>query len=258
MDLDKTLTYLERSRTSPINLLLYRSEDLSLGDPFIQIIPHVVGRLKSLFVTGTRGNLQDITAHLSCPAPLLRDMSIFGSCEFQQVHNPVLTPALFNGDLSSLRKLRLDYICTELPWRNMVNLTSFMLVHTSPISVRKLLDFFEGAHCLREVELHSVIPTSGAQYGRLVSLAHLKTMYITGGGPSSLLLDPKFLDNLRNLPNFTTAQLYDGGPNSHMLFSGPNGQVKIDRPFKLSARYGGASSVDTRLNVPLLRFPLLL
>ena len=251
-NLNKTRTYLERSKSSPINLSLYRGEDLSLCDPFIQIIPHAIGRLESLSVTGTRGNLQDITAHLSQPAPLLRDLSICGSCEYQQVHNPGLTPALFNGDLSSLRKLRLDYICTDLPWRNMVNLTSFILANASPMSVGQLLDFFEGAHCLREVELHSATPTSGAQHGRLVSLACLKRMYTTGGGPSALLLDhllipvgarlaievdlptpptedspPRFLDNLRNLTDFTIIQLYDEGSNSHMLFSGPNGQVRM-------------------------------
>jgi len=71
----------------------------------------------------------------------------------------------------------------------MVNLTSFTLTHMSPMSVRQFLDFFEDTPCLHEVELHSATPTSGAQYGRLVSLACLKTMYTTGGGPPFLLLD---------------------------------------------------------------------
>jgi len=115
MDLNKTRTYIERSKSSPIKLSLYREEGLPPCDPFIEIIPHAIRRLKSLSVTGTRGNLQDITAHLSHPAPLLQDVSIYGSCEFQQVRNPVLTPALFNGDLSPLRKLCLGSFTLSYP-----------------------------------------------------------------------------------------------------------------------------------------------
>ena len=251
MGMDKTRTYLERSGSCPINLSLFRDAALSLCDPFIQIIPHAVGRLKSLTVQGTLENLQDITAHLSHPAPLLEEMLVYGCYQPGSEENPMLTPALFNGDLSPLRKLCLGYVFTDLPWRNMVNLTSFTMVHTSPMSVSQLLDFFEGAPHLREIKLHSATPNSGAQDERLVPLACLETMYAEGGGSSSPLLDhllipvgahlaievdlptqiedqlPRFLDNLRNLRNFTTIQLYDGGSNSHMLFSGPNGEVKM-------------------------------
>ena len=53
----------------------------------------------------------------------------------------------------------------------MVNLTSFKLAHTSPgeVSAAHLLDFFESAPRLRQVELHASAPTSGAQNGRLVT-----------------------------------------------------------------------------------------
>jgi hypothetical protein len=134
----------------------------------------------------------------------------------------------------------------------MVNLTSFKLGHNSPgeVSVRQLLDFFESAPRLCNVQLHSVIPTAGTQNGQLVSLACLKKMYITGDVSSSLLLDyllipvgakltkwveslrspiedhlPKSLDNLRNLPNFTTIHLDDWFPLTRI--SGPNGQVNM-------------------------------
>jgi len=248
-DADKTRVYLERSKSSPINLSLYRDGDLSPCDPFFQIgIDAIVGRLRSLSIQGMPSNLQDITACLSRPATLLQDMSIGGNRWCGLDDNPVLASELFNGDLSSLHKLHLHFICTELPWKNMANLTSFALAFVSPISMRLLLDFFESAPNLHEVGLYSTSLISAAQNGRLVSLACLKRMYIDGV-PQSALLDhllippgaclttevnlpiptteghpPRFLDNLRNLPDFTSLQ-FNGGRKPQIEFKGPNGEV---------------------------------
>ena len=249
-DLDKTLVYLERSKSSPINLSLYKSEVLSPRDSLFWIIPHTIGRLKSLSIQGTPWNLDIIAGHLSHPAPLLEDMSMNGNCELEWGGNPEIPSTIFGGDLSSLRNLCLEYVHTELPWRNMVNLTSLRLVETSPVSMAQLLDFLECAHHLYKVELRFKPPTKCARGGRLVSLACLRSMSISGG-PSSALLNhllipvgayldieadlpsppiechpPRFLDNLRNLPDFTTVQLH-GNPQSRMQFSGPNGEVCI-------------------------------
>ena len=248
MNANKTLVYLKRSRSFPINLSLSRVRNLSPHDHFIQTVPHVIGRIKSIYIQGTLENLQGITTHLSHPAPTLEDMSIIGGREFGPEDVPILIPTLFGGDLSSLRKLCLEYVRTELPWRNMVNLTSLRLVNTSPISTDQLLDFLEGAFNLRDVDFCFKTPTSGDQNGRLVSLTHLKRMCIWGR-PSPVLLDhllipvgvsltaivnlprspiedhpPKFLNNLRNLPGFTTVEIFCG-PDSQMQFSGPNGEV---------------------------------
>ena len=244
--MDKTEVYLKRSKSSPINLSLRRVKNLSPHDPFIRIIPRAIGRLRSLSVEGKPGNLQDIIAHLSHPAPLLEDMLVDGGCHYEPHRNPVLAPSLFNGDLSSLQKLCLECVRTELPWRNMVNLTSFILAHVSPVSIRRLLDFFEDAPHIREVDLYSGTVISDAQNGRLVSLACLERMLIDYS-LSSPLLDyllipvgadlsievdpppvegrpPRFFDNLRNLPGFTTIRLHSGAL-TYMEFSGPNGRV---------------------------------
>ena len=250
---DKARVYLERSKSSPISLSLYRENPMFPSDPFFRIIPHAVGRIRFLSIDGVPENLQDITAHLTSPTPLLEHFSITGDCLHLSRH-PVLTSALFNGDLSSLRDLSLDYVRTELPWRNMVNLTSFVLAHMPPgeVSVRQLLDFFESAPHLREVDLYSSTPTSGAQDGRLVSLTCLKRMQISRCGPPPALLDhllvpvgaelilgadllssligdllPRSLNNLRNLPNFTTIKLYMDGFLPHVILSGPNGRVTL-------------------------------
>ena len=249
-DADKTRVYLERSRSSPIILSLCRRDNLPPDDSFFQITPHVIERLESLFVNGTPENLQEITNSLSCPAPLLEDMAIIGGHRpWPEDDIPDLTPALFDGDLSSLCELRLKCVRTELPWRNMAALTSFTLVGTSPVSVGHLLDFLESAPRLQDVELCFEISTSGAaEDGRLVSLAHLRFMSIKDGS-SSVLLDhllipvgadltvlvdlprpttehPRFLDNLRNLSDFTAIKL-NSGYRPQIEFRGPNGKVTM-------------------------------
>ena len=170
------------------------------------------------------------------------------------MHNPVLTTALFSGDLSSLHVFRLKQVRTELPWRNMVNLTSFALCSMPPggISITQLLDFFEGAPHLCKIELYSATPVTGAQPGRVVSLARLKRMTILWGSPSSLLLDhllipvgakltqwigsldrvvddhlPRSLDNLRNISNITEIHFRIGKRHTRMELRGPSGKLYI-------------------------------
>jgi len=250
LDEEKTRVYFERSKPSPINLSLNLSGGIFPCNPFFQIIPHATGRLKSLFVRGLTEDVEVVISHLSHPAPLLERLSI-RSDPLLARRDPVLPSALFNGDLSSLRVLHLKSVHTELPWKNMVNLTSFTLSHTpEKIPAGRLLDFFESAPHLEEIELCFVNPTAGAQNRRVVLLECLKNMYIQIDGTPSDLLDhllipvdakleivaellssligvhlPRSLDNLKNLPNFTTIQLHLGGPSPSMKFSGPNGTV---------------------------------
>jgi len=245
--------YLERSKSSPVGLLLEEGDLTSPSDLFSQIVPQVIGRLGYLVIRVTPGNIRSIDFHLSRPAPLLEDLSICGAWSHQH-QCPVLASTLFDGNLSSLRKLYLEFVRTELPWRNMVNLMTFTLRHTprGEISASQLLDFFESAPHLREVELHSTTPTPGAQNRRLVSLTHLKKMKISYSGPPPVLLDhllipvgaklilegelrdsligdllPRSLDNLRNLSNYTTIELCTSTYYPLMAFSGPNGQVIV-------------------------------
>jgi len=251
---DQALVYLERSNSFPINLSLYADCDGYPHDLIFKIIPQVIGRLKSLSIDGTPEDLQDITARLTGPAPLLEYMQVCGDTPHESGRYLVFTSTLFNGDLSSLRRLSLDCVHTELPWKNMVNLTSFALANTPPdeISVAQLLDFFENAPHLREVDLHFATPTPGAQSRRLVSLTCLKRMEISNSGPPSVLLDhllipvgaelvlkadllnslvgnllPRSLDNLDNLSNFTAIKLSIDESCAYMTFSGPNGQVIV-------------------------------
>jgi len=248
---DKTRVYLERSKTSPINVWLDRSCAPPISDPLFQIIPHSVGRLKSLSITAGLDILHDIITHLPPHAPLLERLEIGGVLRSREPYLPMLGAALFNGDLSSPRTLCLERVRTELPWRNMVNLRSIVLRNPSPDSpsIRQLLDFFESAPRLRNIYLESATPTTDGQIGRLVSLTCLKWIIILSGQPASRLLShlfvpvdasltiwgdsfqhilehhlPRSLGNLRNISNITNIRFTN---NSRIKLSGPSGQLII-------------------------------
>ena len=258
MDADKTHVYLERSKSSPIRLRLSREGALLPNDPFFELVPDAICRLRSLTIEAAPEHLQNITNHLeSRPAPLLEELSIYVDCELEPRRHPVLVPALLGGDLPSLRKLRLHCVRTKLSWRNMANLTSFELDHTSPgeISLTQLLDFFESAPHLLRVELNFVTLDYDAQNGRLVSLPCLKSFCIYGEQPTSPLLDhllipagveltlevdlphslvedllPRSLDNLRNLSHFALIQIAFNDFHTYISFGGPNGHVGLLLP----------------------------
>ena len=172
-DHEKTRIYLERSKSSPINLTLRRCKTIASDDPIFQIIPDFTGRLKFVFITTTPANIRAIAPHLSHPAPLLQFLEVSADKGIHpNDHHPTLTPTLFNGDLSLLHALHLNMVRTELPWGNMANLTTFSLRCAKGVAVGPLLDFFDSAPRLREVFLHYTAPSAGAHIQRrqLVSL----------------------------------------------------------------------------------------
>jgi len=250
MDAKKTRVYLERSKSSTIKLWLDRENGLFPHDPFLQFPPSALRRLCYLHINTDFDHLQTITDYFSRSAPLLQDLSIFGSED--PFLNPMLATTLFDGDLSSLRHLCLYSISTSLPWRNMANLTTFDLgyVVDPRVTVGQLLDFFEGAPSLITVGLTFSTPNSGAQNGRLVSLARLRKLTFYGWEPPSLLLEhllipvgtemkidldedgpriedflTRSLDNLRNFTNSTKIRLHFRTRMVTMQFAGPNGRV---------------------------------
>ncbi|KAF9789194.1 hypothetical protein BJ322DRAFT_1041462 [Thelephora terrestris] len=240
---EKARTYIERSKSSPVNVTLSLNGKLSPHHIFFQVIPRTTGRLKSLTMHGPSEYPKDVADHLSNPEPLLECLEM----------NKFTTPisGLFAGDLSSLRNLRLSHLNIELSWRNMTNLTSVRL-HTisPPIPVAQLLDCFEGAPLLRTIRLTDAISTSDTQDDRLISLASLKTMKINGRAPCAPLFDhlsipvgtkldiisksfdpsyenifPGSPGNLKNLVNFTTVGFQFKTGLSSARFSGPNGDL---------------------------------
>ena len=244
---DKTNVYIQRSRDSPLDVSVFAPKHMCRYGGFELTLP-LISRFKTLALSGSSRNVSGLTRHLGSPAPLLEKLDI-------QAHSssPVFFESnIFGGNLSSLRELRLHWVFTNLPWRDMINLTRFDF-HPSPgvsVSVTQLLDFFEHAPLLREIKLVDSLPhSSNAPAERVMPLPHLSMLKIRARSEHSILLNhlhipigasvtmefqfnfwdtpvldyfPKSLDNLSNISHITSLNL-NFGSGVAMRLQGPSG-----------------------------------
>ena len=254
MNVDKTRAYIERSKTSPLEIYLKDANNtFCLVEAFLLAVPHI-GRLRELSVSGNPAPVLPVLAeHFSCHVPLLSKLDINLVCD----QASILPGTLFNGDLSSLRELRLTGVTTPLPWRGLSNLTTFSLCHVPEdgILLTQLLDFFESAPHLRHIRVHDSIPSSrNAPTEQVVSLPHLKNLSIITQTTHSILLDhlsilagaslhlefafsgressilsylPNPPDGLRNLSDITAVNLCFGSEQRSVRLSGPSGELYV-------------------------------
>jgi len=270
---DKTRVYIERAKSSHVEISLFKSRSKSyVKEALLLAVPHI-RRFKFLAVTGTPDVFQNLTKLLNIPAPSLEELTI--ELNFNPI--PVLDHALFNGDLSSLRRLHLEGIITDLPWKNLRNLTNLKLVCApdSPIAVTQFLDFFENAPRLTKVTLfHSIPASSDAPPGRMVTLPHLKWLNISARPThsaflnhthipfgASLILDfdfngdksplrdclPTTAKNLRNLSRITKVNFCFDGRKRLVQLSGPSGALDISGHWTGEAEATPSFSLDRRI-----------
>ena len=206
-NVEKTRAYIERSKSSLLEVY-FRAEEYSPlpYDAFLLTVPHI-GRLKSLYLSGSSVNLVEITnAYFYCPAPFLERLHVHYSLSNRHA---IETP-FFDGNLPSLQALHLDGVVTSLPWENLANLTTFDFrnVPSDDISVTQLLDFFECAPLLSDITLFHASPTaSDASLGRVVPLPSLKCLAIITQPVHSTLL------NYLSIPSGTSLVLRSGFSN---------------------------------------------
>ena len=111
-------------------------------------------------MTTTPDHLEDVTKPIVHSAPLLKKLTINCGAPIGLgiVPAPVLSSALFYGDLSSLHGLDLRSVRTRLPWRYMSNLTTFALAFVArhPLPVGQTLDSFESVPRFLETNVLSL------------------------------------------------------------------------------------------------------
>ena len=253
---DETKTYIERSKTSPLEIYLQCRTNSSYGDEALILAAEHVGRLRTL---STKGDLAQVlialVKHFSCPVPPLGKLTIKHFHFYGPA--PTLPNELFNGDLSSLHKLCLLGAITPLPWRGLSNLTTFRLccIPEDKILLNQLLGFLESAPNLRHIYLYDSIPnSSNAPANRLVSLPNLEdlrviarpappiflnhfsipagaslslTFPLSGNESQILSYLPKSLNNLNNLFRITAINLCLGSGQSSVRLNGPSGELYI-------------------------------
>ena len=242
--IDKTRTYIQRSRSSPLKLLY---DDDSIDDAFDLIIPHIP-RLKSLTIMADE--LPDVLEPFRCRTPLLEKLGLYTTCPTN------LDDEFFDGDLSSLRELYLGPVVTHLPWKNLANLRVVSLdCHPYSYGTTQILDFFESAPLLYSIFLQYVMPdSSDAPPTRIVHPRHLKVLlilptstypvllhhlHIPRGaslisnfrfrGEESPFLDylPKLSPNFSNLAQITAINLRFDPKWKCVRLSGPSGSLRV-------------------------------
>ena len=249
----KTKTHIERSKASPLEIFLGWSNVSYQKEALILTATHV-GRLRTLSTFGDATWVLTVLAeHFSCPVPLLEKINIHRAYG----RAPVLPDKLFNGDLSSLRELRLAGGIMPRPWRGLSNLTPFKLcyVRGDRILVTQLLDFFESVPHLRYIHFCDSIPnSSNAPAKRVVSLPHLKNLCIIAQPAHSVFLNhlsiptgaslhleftfsgkkspipsylPKSLGNFHNLSHITATNLRFGPKRRSVRLNGSSGELLV-------------------------------
>jgi len=250
-DLDKTSVYIQRSRKSPLEVRINRD----YLEILLLVAPHV-GRLKALTLSfvGRVWDIRRLIEYFSSTAPLLEKLAInvYGT-PISKSNRSLFGSTFLGGNLSSLRELRFNDFRTDLPWKNMSNLTLFEFRRSGPkTSITQLLDFFEQAPLLREIKIFYSFPlSSDAPAERVVSLPHLKLLRISEQAPHSMLLNhlhipagasatlefefgyegfpipdhlPSSLDNLGNIAHITSINLdFNLGPA--LRLKGPSGNL---------------------------------
>ena len=247
---NKTRLYLERSKTSPLRIYL---GEWFLGNAFLLTVPHL-DRWENLFFYGSSNILLRLIQHFGSTSPFLKTLSL----TVRNGEEFVLQDSVFGGNLSSLHKLHLDRVITNLAWKNMSSLRSFELsaVPADKISVTQLLDLFEGAPLLRRILLDEAFPdSSDAPPGRIVPLPNLEFLAVIAQPSHTILMNhlsiptgasirqafafrnpkaksqihsqlPKDLKNLKHLSNITSIDLnFDEGV--YLQLGGPSGNHDI-------------------------------
>ncbi|KAF9780842.1 hypothetical protein BJ322DRAFT_285542 [Thelephora terrestris] len=281
-DVEKTRTYLKRSGTLPLELVVHGSHVESYSeDAFFLAVPHR-RRFKSLTIGRTSDFVGNLVNHLTFPAPSLKELRISFACD----PAPVLDDTLFNGDLSSLRTLGLGGVVTNLPWRNLWNLTTFELrcPTDSRVTIARFLGFLEGAPRLKDITLHHSIPSSSnASSSRVVYLPYLKNLTICSNLAHATLLNhlsipteasltlnfkfrgdrsplpdylPKSSKNLRNIFRITTVNLLFEEKQKFMRLVGPSGSLYIYGRWEPEALMIHWLTLDHRILRSLDYFPL--
>ena len=174
-DVDKTRTFIQRSKSSPLDICARNIDDETyLDDALSLVIPHVP-RLRSLSFYSDA--IPDTLRNFSCHTPLLEDLEI----HISSPDTHTLDIPLLNGDLPSLRNLSLSADTIRLPQKNTSNLRVFNLsCARGGVTVTQILDFLESSPLLQKIGIVDSIPdSSDAPPERIVPLRHVETLSIT-------------------------------------------------------------------------------
>ena len=158
MNLTRLRTYIQRSKSAPLEIFPENDRDDTYPDDASLLVAPHIHRIESLIICAVV--VPDAIRNLHCHALPLEELDIDLTC----THVPIPDSAPFEGNLSSLRESSSSGVITRLPE------TTWQISHT--------------------IVLKDSIPkSSNAPSGRTVSLPHLHMLGITPKPAHSVLLD---------------------------------------------------------------------
>jgi hypothetical protein len=155
-DLDRTLTYLERSKSTPIDIDI----DLGLRSPqdfevYKCLAPHIA-RTRSFLISGPPEDVHTISLLFRNPAPSLQHLNLKVCTQ----DSPARLPDDFLGrHTPSLRSVSFSGICptfeSPFPLPNLTKFTLLLRDSASPLRMSGLFRFLSSFPRLREVSINT-------------------------------------------------------------------------------------------------------
>ena len=183
-DCNRTLTYLERSGSAPIDVYVNTNwvQDL---DVLKYLAPHI-GRTRSLTIHASYG-VHDATLLLCNPAPLLQHLEIYASEGI--IH---LSDDFLGRQAPSLRSIRFNYIYpkleTLLPLPNLTEFHLSLPSGTGPLRMGTLFQFFSSSPLLQKIGINVSDPVvHDIPPGQVISLESLVELDYTSISAGQIL-----------------------------------------------------------------------
>ena len=236
-DVDRTLTYLERSRSAPIDIRVDLKSQR--GPEVFEHLAHHIARTRSLIVQG----LQDTEVHAAClllrtPSPTLQHLEVCAKSglvrlpdDFLGRQAPSLHSITFNGVHPAFE--------SHFPLPNLTELKLSLPEGTGSFRVDALFRFLSGCPWLRKVYIKSTEVSQDMTLDQIVSLESLEELDYTCSSVGRILpcLRLPLLERLRVTSSLGQAQkladllphgghallagateiLYDSQPRSQMI-----------------------------------------
>ena len=197
---DRTIAYLERSKTAPLRVstldATFDSEGFSADNVTW------LGRTNSLRILADRDRIQSIVKELCLPAPVLRSLDISGPTYSLGGSDFIHIPPTFLGQQAPfLRSLTFISVSptqvSNLPLQNLTNLQ--WTDRTSVITIGEISTLLASVPLLETLKLSFVVrPTAGAEKVRCITLSKLRSLFWANYGRPFSLMSFLIVPELRN------------------------------------------------------------
>jgi hypothetical protein len=153
-DLDRTLTYLERSKSAPIDIDIYLELGLPRSLEMYKSLAQHIARVRSFSLSGFPEGVHAVSLLFHNPAPSLQHLNLKGRIQ----DSPARLPDDFLGrHAPSLRSAHFDDILPTLeslfPLPNLTEFTLFLRGSADPLCMSGLFRFLSNSSRLRKISI---------------------------------------------------------------------------------------------------------